>query len=165
MHLTNYSINKNNVEYQTNKGNNDEINDESSKWNFKTLRNAFDEMGISYDGTFTRIHELIIKTLISVEQPITQNLNKSTKYKNLCFEVFGFDVLLDSKLKPWLLEVNVCPSLSLSSPFDKKIKTLVICDAFNTIGVQIYDRKQVEKEQEENLRKRIFSKENEILKQ
>ena len=39
-----------------------------------------------------------------------------------CFEVFGFDVLLDAHLKPWLLEVNVSPSLSSSSPLDKNIK-------------------------------------------
>jgi hypothetical protein len=36
--------------------------------------------------------------------------------------MYGFDVLIDNKLKPWLLEINVCASLSASSPLDKKIK-------------------------------------------
>ena len=74
MHLTNYSINKNNVDYQTNKGTQDEVNENSSKWNFKTLRNAMEESGINYDSVFLRIHDVIIKTLISVEHHIVSNL-------------------------------------------------------------------------------------------
>ena len=62
------------------------------------------------------------------------------------FEVYGFDVILDAELKPMLLEVNVLPSLSSSSELDKKIKTALMCDTFNLIGVVPYRRKQFEKE-------------------
>ena len=79
-----------------------------------------------------------------------------TKYKNVCFEVYGFDVLLDQNLKAWLLEVNVCPSLSSSSPMDKRIKTTMLSDAFNLIGVQPYDRKKLEKEQESVHKRRLL---------
>jgi len=41
------------------------------------------------------------------------------RHKNTCFEIYGFDVILDHALRPWLLEVNVLPSLSSSSPYDK----------------------------------------------
>ena len=51
-----------------------------------------------------------------------------------CFEVFGFDVLLDAHLKPWLLEVNVSPSLSSSSPLDKNIKNKLMSDSFHIVG-------------------------------
>jgi len=50
------------------------------------------------------------------------------KNKNAGFEVYGFDVLVDANLRPWLLEVNVSPSLSSSSPLDKQIKTTLLSD-------------------------------------
>nr|VZH99943.1 unnamed protein product [Spirometra erinaceieuropaei] len=49
-------------------------------------------------------------------------------------ELFGFDILLDSSLKPWLLEVNVSPSLHTSSALDNKIKTEVVVDMLNIAG-------------------------------
>jgi tubulin polyglutamylase TTLL4 len=45
-------------------------------------------------------------------------------------------VLIDDTMKPWLLEVNVCPSLSSTSPLDTKIKHTLLTDTFNLIGVQ-----------------------------
>ena len=83
-------------------------------------------------------------------------MNRCTKHKNVCFELYGFDILLDSKLKAWLLEVNISPSLSSSSPLDKKIKTMLICDTLNLIGVLPYDRKQYEKDMEAQLKKRLL---------
>jgi tubulin polyglutamylase TTLL4 len=61
--------------------------------------------------------------------------------------VYGFDIIIDAKLKPWLLEVNVCPSLSSSSPLDKQIKTSLLCDTLHLVGWQIFDRKKLELDQ------------------
>lgn len=45
-----------------------------------------------------------------------------------------------------LLEVNVLPSLSSSSELDKRIKTAVMSDTFNLIGVVPYSAKTLEKQ-------------------
>jgi D-alanine-D-alanine ligase-like ATP-grasp enzyme len=45
-----------------------------------------------------------------------------------CFELFGFDVLIDSNLKPWLLEVNSSPAMSMDGPIDYQIKPQLIKD-------------------------------------
>lgn len=57
----------------------------------------------------------------------------------LCVELYGFDILVDDKLKPWLLEVNLSPSLGIDSALDCRIKSSMICDLFTLIGIPVID--------------------------
>ena len=59
--------------------------------------------------------------------------------RNNFYELYGFDILVDDKLKPWLLEVNIYPSLNMPTPLDKKIKTTLVCDMLNLVGFIPYD--------------------------
>ena len=165
VHLTNYSVNKRNIEGYVK--NNDKAKDDSmieeggegpssSKWNLLQLKSQFEKLGIDFKETKSKIKDVIIKTLISVEPHIVNTQQRNTKHRNVCFEVYGFDILLDSKLKPWLLEVNISPSLSSSSPLDKKIKTMLICDTLNLVGVAAYDRKRQQKDLELAARNRLL---------
>ncbi|KAK1893578.1 Tubulin polyglutamylase TTLL5, partial [Dissostichus eleginoides] len=54
-------------------------------------------------------------------------------------ELYGFDVLIDSNLKPWLLEVNLSPSLACDAPLDLKIKASMIADMFSLVGFVCQD--------------------------
>jgi len=53
----------------------------------------------------------------------------------MCFEILGFDVMLDEKLKPWILEVNHSPSFSTDSPLDFKIKKNLIVDVLQLMNL------------------------------
>jgi tubulin polyglutamylase TTLL5 len=52
-----------------------------------------------------------------------------------CFELFGFDLLLDDTLKPWLIEVNLSPSLGCDTPLDTKIKASLLTDLLTLVGI------------------------------
>jgi D-alanine-D-alanine ligase-like ATP-grasp enzyme len=50
-----------------------------------------------------------------------------------CFELYGFDILLDANLKPWLIEVNASPSLTTTTEIDRQIKMNLINDTFRIV--------------------------------
>lgn len=87
------------------------------------LRIRFRELGIDSKLVFSRIADLIVKTLISVAPQVNYQLKNFSKNvspnQNTSFELFGFDVILDQNLRPWLLEVNTGPSLSCPSLLDR----------------------------------------------
>ncbi len=98
-------------------------------------------MNIDYDKLFNKIHDVVIKACISVEPFMLNSINKTQEHRNNCFELYGFDILIDEHLNPWLLEVNVCPSLSSTSPLDRRIKTCLLSDILNLVGFCPYDKK------------------------
>ena len=53
----------------------------------------------------------------------------------MCFEVLGFDVLIDADTKPWLLEVNQAPSFQADSDLDYSVKKAVLKDSFSLLGI------------------------------
>lgn len=101
------------------------------------LKTAFERQGNNFEAAMSQTKDVIIKTLISVEPHIVDNLQRN---RVNCFEIYGFDVMIDADMKAWVLEVNVLPSFSSSSPFDKRIKTMLMCDAFTCVGFRGYDK-------------------------
>ena len=53
-----------------------------------------------------------------------------------CVRFFGCaadDVMIDTQLKPWLLEVNASPSLSTTTPSDKALKMALIGEVLDIV--------------------------------
>jgi len=155
IHLTNYSINKNNLKYKPNQNfdfskninedeNNDinddnEIDDDSSKWSLIEYRHFFQKMDKKQvmDSIWKQIEDIIIKTVLSVSEDYYQEI--SINKMNSLFELYGFDIMIDENFRVWLIEVNVNPSLHCTSPLDVSIKTDLITDIFNIIGIIPYN--------------------------
>lgn len=53
----------------------------------------------------------------------------------MCFEILGFDIIIDDKCEPSLLEVNHSPSFATDSPLDEKIKGDLVRDSIKLLGL------------------------------
>ena len=132
MHLTNYSVNKTSSGFVKNS---DAGQDGAgSKWGLPAFRKYCKEHNIDYSQLEEGIEDIIIKTLISVEPYMNNGCEMYLQQQTSCFELLGFDILIDNNLKPWLLEVNLSPSMNCDSPLDLKIKGELIANLFNLAG-------------------------------
>ena len=133
IHLTNYSINKESENYQKNEEFDEE---EGNKWSLHTLKNHFAVKGIDFNKIWKQIEDIMIKTIVSVTDKAIPLIKSFTNISSsTLFELYGVDILIDSKLNPWLMEVNLNPSLNCDSEIDLKIKSKLLTDIFNIIGV------------------------------
>ena len=137
-HLTNYAVNKNNKNYVQNCEPFD-IDYNSSKWTLASFRQYLEEHGIDSEVVFDKIDDIIVKTLISCENSLINAIAKHTEFQENCFELYGFDILLDDKLNTWIMEVNLSPNLHFDAAIDLKIKGEMIAEIFDLIRIVPYD--------------------------
>ena len=62
--------------------------------------------------------------------------------KSMCFEILGFDILIDEKLKPWLIEINHAPSFATDTPLDFKIKKDLVADTLQLLNMNFQKKKK-----------------------
>lgn len=74
------------------------------------------------DKIWDQIKDVIIKTIIAVEGHINAQVKAHCRRKYCVHELFGFDILLDDNLYPWVLECNISPSLHSNSKLDINVK-------------------------------------------
>ena len=48
---------------------------------------------------------------------------------NSCFQILGYDIIIDNNMKPWLIEINQFPSFATDSPLDYQIKFGLVKDS------------------------------------
>lgn len=86
-----------------------------------------EEEGININKIWQKIDDIVVLTIISSYQYLLEG--DKEKQFNRCFQIFGFDILLDEKLNPFLLEVNYRPSLDYYTVTEKMMKIEMIRDA------------------------------------
>ncbi|PRW57894.1 zeta- subunit of COP-I complex [Chlorella sorokiniana] len=136
-HLTNYAVNKHNAAFQFNQDAAEA--GAGSKWTLTAFAEWMAGQGHDFEALWGQIKQLVAKTLIAT-QPMLQYAYDSVRKPDddglTCFELLGFDVLIDDTLRPWLLEVNHAPSLTTDTPLDLAVKSRLIREALELAGVR-----------------------------
>ena len=134
VHLTNYSVQKYNINFSK-----IEIGNEIS---FETFQKELDKRG---DGkNFKRDVLPKIKRIIAITANCSKNKINILNRKN-CFEIFGYDFILDNNFEPFLLEVNTNPGLEESSPLIEMLVPRMIDDAFRLTIDEYFEREDKDK--------------------
>ncbi|CAN0262815.1 unnamed protein product [Ectocarpus sp. 6 AP-2014] len=151
-HLTNYSINKKSGSFQgpdNSDGQEAKESTTASKWAltffWKYLEKALGKK--KSDEVQRSIEDVVLRTMVAADGDMTTHSHQFTRHRGCCYELFGFDVLLDEALKPWLLEVNISPSLFGSSALDRRIKGTLMADIFHLVGFRPFDRMALRREE------------------
>ncbi|QDZ18743.1 tubulin polyglutamylase [Chloropicon primus] len=135
-HLTNFSINKNSPTYDWDK---DTIG-VANKWTLRRLTEYLRSRGVPMEAVMLKIKALVILSLVSLPGIVPKTSSGT------CFELFGFDVILSSDFKPWLLEVNTSPALGIDCFEDEDVKEPLIRDLLSAVQFgKLSDRKRERK--------------------
>ncbi len=112
-----------------------------SEWTFKTLAKYIERNGGSWKKIWDEIKDISIKTIISNFEDMRKVILSDFKQlrSNSIFHRFGFDILLDDNLKPWLLEVNIKPAMELYNIINVRNKIKVETDRLNLMGMIPFD--------------------------
>lgn len=94
-HLTNYSINKKNEAFVENDG---DEGDSGYKWSMSAFCSHLEELGIDCSHMWAKIYDIIIKSLLCIEPQTKTQLRRSNVHRSNCYELLGYDILLDTNL-------------------------------------------------------------------
>lgn len=123
-HLTNFSINRHNPLFKAT----DDMSQDGTgnKWTLNAFWPYLAKQGLDAEAIRRSIYDAIASVIIAARETFMQQSNH-----RLSFEMFGFDVMLDSDANPYVIEVNVTPALGTSSKLDAFVKSPVVRDLFN----------------------------------
>jgi tubulin polyglutamylase TTLL5 len=107
-------------------------------------------VGIDTAALWTKVIEVVVKTLVVVEDAVGHQQNS--------FEVYGFDVMFDTDLKCWLIECNASPSMSTDTPLDVAIKPPMLADTIALVNPLPFDRRYLARILERRLQSGHFGR-------
>ncbi|XP_044745642.1 tubulin polyglutamylase TTLL5 isoform X2 [Coccinella septempunctata] len=137
MHLCNYSINKYHSDYV--KSDDPSAENVGHKWTLSALLRHLKSEGKDTKYLMLQIEDLVIKAILASANSIVSACRMFVPNPSNCFELYGFDILIDDNFKPWLLEVNLSPSLGCDSPLDVRLKSAMMADLLTLVGIPAVD--------------------------
>ena len=127
IHLTNYSVQKYSDNFEKFEDGNEISLDDLQK----SLNKCYNLNINIREEIISKMKNIILISMESVKKLINKFHRKN------CFEIFGYDFMVDVELNPFLIEINTNPGLEISSPLIQKLVPRMIDDAFRlTIDIE-----------------------------
>ena len=123
-------------------------------WDFKQYRSECDKLGINFDDVWKQLKDVVVKTLLTAEGHVTSALNEHPNARKACFEMLGFDIMLDDQMKAWVLEVNDWPQNYMNDEVTQNFTDRRVCDELTLLGIQPYDKLKVQSQPAEDTKLR-----------
>jgi len=103
-----------------------------AKWDINNLKSyLLSTVGIdTVNRLMNDIESIIIHSLLSVQKVMINDKH--------CFELYGYDILIDKHYAPWLIEVNASPSLTANTMQDYDMKFGMLDDVLTLIDIEKY---------------------------
>ena len=86
--------------------------------------------------------------MISVYRNLTLELNNNNLNDINFYDVLGYDVIITNKYDPILLEINSGPSAVMYNELDRPIKTNLLVDTLNIVGISPFPKNFIFKKEE-----------------
>ncbi|GBG28389.1 Tubulin polyglutamylase TTLL5 [Hondaea fermentalgiana] len=121
VHLTNVAVQKSADNYNKATG---------GKWGLRDLKlYLMSRHGVERTNqVFADIEDIVLRSLQSVQKVMIHDKH--------CFELYGYDIMIDDQLKPWLIEVNASPSLAANTDEDFSLKFRLLNDMFDIVDME-----------------------------
>ena len=92
------------------------------------------------EAAWHAVEDALIKTFLAAEPTMGQAVATYVPSTGgRCFQLFGVDVMLDAALRPHVFEVNLDPSLATDTALDLRVKSAVLTDLLNLVGVAAHN--------------------------
>jgi tubulin polyglutamylase TTLL5 len=82
-------------------------------------------------SVWNTIEDILRDTLHAVAEPLRLSTENLLAHAEQCFELLAVDIMLDNKLRPWLIECN--RSAGMQTRYGGSIKTAVLDDALGLV--------------------------------
>jgi len=120
-HLTNASVQKGHPQFKALK--------EQTILSMKQLGEYMVEHNSNIVKTEEEFDEKVVKKISEICRLIFESAKNKLERKYGCFELFGFDFLLDEDLNPVLVEVNTNPALFTDTQLQKEMLPKLVDDS------------------------------------
>ncbi|KAI6177078.1 hypothetical protein M3Y97_00868200 [Aphelenchoides bicaudatus] len=139
MHLTNFSINK-----LAKKNGVTDVDISRLKWPLSTFWEFVREQGRDPTDLWKKIKDVAVKAVISTASAMLKQQATVCPFSFLNREVFGMDILIDDDFKPWILEMNISPSMQTVTEEDTKVKAPLVQNILNMWRMEFVHKNDVE---------------------